>query len=43
MAAKVWIANCKYDVDYKVYFVESRFQEKNEEIIAGGRLVSSKY
>lgn len=43
MAAKVWMANSKYDADYKVYFVESRFQEKNAEIIAGGKLVSNKY
>lgn len=43
MTAKVWIANSKYDADYKVYFVESRVQEKNAEIIAGGKLVSNKY
>lgn len=43
MAAKVWLANSKYDADYKVFFVDSKYQEKNAEIIAGGKLVNSKY
>lgn len=43
MAAKVWIANSKYDADYKIFFVDSKFQEKNAVIISGGKLVSSKY
>lgn len=43
MAAKVWLASSKYDADYKVFFVDSKFQEKNASIISGGKLVSSKY
>lgn len=43
MAAKVWITSSKYEADYKVYFVDNRFQEKNASIIVGGKLVSSKY
>ncbi len=43
MAAKVWLANSKYDADYKVFFVDNKYQEKNASIIAGGKLVSSKY
>lgn len=43
MAAKVWIAKSKYEADYCVYFVNSRFEEKNASIIAGAKLVDSKY
>lgn len=43
MAPKVWLAQSKYDADYCVYFVNNRYEEKNAEIIAGGKLVSSKY
>lgn len=43
MAVKVWLANSKYEADYRVFFVDSRFQEKNASIIAGGKLVNSKY
>lgn len=43
MAAKVWLAKSKYEADYRVFFVDSKFQEKNASIIAGGKLVSSKY
>ena len=43
MAGKVWISNSKYDADYKVFFVDSRSQEKNADIIKGCRLASSKY
>ncbi len=43
MAAKVYLAKSKYDADYKVCFVDSKFQEKNADIIAGGKLVNSKF
>lgn len=43
MADKVWISTSKYDADYKVYFVDSQYQEKNANIIKGCKLVSSKY
>lgn len=43
MGARVWLANSKYEADYKVYFVDSRSQEKNAGLIAGGKLVNSKY
>ncbi len=43
MAAKVFISDSKYQADYKVFFVDSKFQEKNAEIIKGGKLVSSRY
>ncbi len=43
MGPKVWLAKTKYEADYTVYFVNSRFEEKNAEIIKGGKLVDSKY
>lgn len=43
MAAKVWLANSKYEADYRVFFVDSKFQERNASIIAGGKLVNSKF
>lgn len=43
MAGKVWLSSSKYDADYKVFFVDSRFQEKNADIIKGCKLVTSKY
>lgn len=43
MAPKVWLANSKYEADYCVYLVNSRAEEKNASLIAGGRLVTSKY
>ena len=42
MGPKVWIANSKYEADYTVFFVNSSYEEKNAQIIAGGRLVNSK-
>lgn len=41
--AKVFIAKSKYDADYTVFFVNSKYEEKNAEIIKGGKLVDSKY
>ena len=42
MAAKVWLANNKYDADYTVFFVDNKYDEKNTAIIAGGKLVDNK-
>lgn len=43
MPAKVFLVSSKYDADYTVYLVDSKYDEKNAEIIKGGKLVSSKY
>ncbi|NLK50116.1 MAG: hypothetical protein GX294_05655 [Candidatus Cloacimonetes bacterium] len=39
--AKVFIVNYESKADYKVYFVNYASQEKNANIIAGGKLVKS--
>ncbi|HHX69066.1 MAG TPA: hypothetical protein GX708_13585 [Gallicola sp.] len=41
--AKVFIVNSKYDADYTVFFVSSKYDEKNADIIKNGKLVNSKY
>lgn len=42
MPAKVFIVNYKSDADYTVFFVDYRSDEKNAEIIKGGKLVNYK-
>ncbi len=42
MAGKVFIVSSKWDADYKVFFVDSKFQEKNADIIKGCKLATSK-
>jgi hypothetical protein len=37
--AKVFIVDQAYKANYKVYFVDQPYQEKNAAIIAGGKLV----
>ena len=39
MPAKVYIVDYASQADYKVFFVDYASQEKNESIIAGGKLV----
>jgi hypothetical protein len=43
MAAKVFIVNHDYQADYKVFFVDNDYQQKNHQIIAGGKLVDHDY
>lgn len=43
MAAKVFIVKHEYQADYKVFFVTHSYQEKNAEIIKGGKLVDHEY
>ena len=42
MAAKVYIVDYKSQADYCVYFVDYSSQEKNHQIIEGGKLVKYK-
>jgi hypothetical protein len=42
MPAKVFIVSYKSDADYPVFFVDHRSDEKNAEIIKGGKLVKYK-
>ncbi len=39
MAAKVFIVNYEYQADYKVFFVDYESEQKNHQIISGGKLV----
>jgi hypothetical protein len=39
MAAKVFIVNFQSQCDYKVYLCSFESQQKNHQIIAGGKLV----
>jgi hypothetical protein len=39
MAAKVYIVKYESQADYKVYFVNYESQQKNHQIISGGKLV----
>jgi hypothetical protein len=39
MSAKVYIVNYENQADYKVYFVDYESQQKNDQIIANGKLV----
>lgn len=41
MPAKVFIVDYASGADFKVCFVDTEGQQKNEQIIAGGKLVSS--
>ena len=41
--AKVFIVEHDYQADYKVYFVDHDSQEKNAQIISGGKLVDYDY
>lgn len=43
MAAKVFIVGSKYDADYKVFFSDNKYDQKNAEIISPGKLVKGKY
>jgi hypothetical protein len=43
MAAKVFIVNHDYQADYKVFFVDNDYQQKNHQIIGGGKLVDHDY
>lgn len=40
--AKVFIVNSPSEADYKVYFVNWESDQKNHQLIAGGKLVKSK-
>ena len=40
MSAKVFIVKYESQADYKVYFVNYDSQQKNHQIIAGGKLVN---
>jgi len=39
--AKVQIVNSESQADHKVYFVNSDSQQKNHQLLAGGKLVTS--
>lgn len=41
--SKVFIVSNKYEADYTVFFVNSKYEEKNADIIRGGKLVRNKY
>lgn len=43
MAAKVFLVNHEYQAQYKVFFVDHSYQEKNADIIKGGKLVDHEY
>lgn len=43
MAGKVYIVNYEYQANYKVFFVDQQYQEKNADIIKGCKLVNSEY
>lgn len=43
MAGKVYITTSEYRAQYKVYFVDSQYKEKNAEIIKGCKLTNSQY
>lgn len=43
MAAKVFLVNHEYQAQYKVFFVDHTYQEKNADIIKGGKLVDHEY
>ena len=40
MSAKIFIVKYESQADYKVYFVNYDSQQKNHQIIAGGKLVN---
>lgn len=40
---KVFIVQNKYEADYTVFFVNNKYEEKNAEIIKGGKIVNNKY
>lgn len=39
MAPKIYIVNSQSQADYKVYYVNSPSQQKNHQLIEGGKLV----
>lgn len=39
MAARVFITKYGHEADYKVFFVNYEHEQKNQQIIAGGKLV----
>jgi len=41
--AKVFIVKHDYQADYKVFFVDQPYQEKNKQIISPGKLVDHDY
>lgn len=41
MAAKIQIVNHDYEAKYKVFLCQSDYQQKNHQLLAGGKLVSS--
>lgn len=43
MATKVFIVGRDYKANYKVFFVEQDYKEKNAAIISGGQLVDCNY
>lgn len=40
---KAWIAGNKCDADYTVFFVDNKSDERNAELIKGGKLVNNKW
>ncbi len=40
-APTVMIVNSPYEADHKVFMVQSDYQQKNHQLIAGGKLVTS--
>ena len=43
MTGKVYIVNQEYKAQYKVFFVDQQYKEKNAEIIKGCKLVNQEY
>ena len=43
MGGKVFIVNQEYKAQYKVFFVNYEYQEKNAELLKGCKLVSQEY
>ena len=43
MGKGVFIVNQEYKADYKVYFVDQKYKEKNADIIRGLPLVKQEY
>lgn len=41
--AKVYIVDHDYQANYKVFFVDQPYQEKNQQIISPGELVKNDY
>jgi len=43
MAAKIFIVNHAYEAKYKVCFVDNDYQQNNQQLIMGGKLVKEAY